>query len=196
MNRFIRYLQNYLMIGLPFVVICIVWGSLGANNMEKALNYSPFTKMIWSGFGYNIMLWFTLLIVYLFALVLIPSVREKTLRRLANMKERDEREQYITGKASRAAYISTLSILILFLFISLFSFNVIKTPADKAGHHYRASIGMHYTMLNSSVAPSPAKNAEEILFDTNQYTLSSSSILLILLAWQLFIFNRAARKEQ
>ena len=115
MNKIIRYIQNYLICALPFVIGCMVWETIQPD-IQFGKSSSIIAKVLWELLSWNLMLWFAFLVLFLISLVAISSVREKTLRRLANLHERDEREQYITGKAARAAYISTLSFLILFLF--------------------------------------------------------------------------------
>lgn len=193
-NRLIRLIQNYLIIGLPFVIICMVWSSLQTEpgNLQNA---SYITQKVWDALGFNIMLWFATLIVFLFILVVAPNVREKTLRRLANLQERDEREQYITGKAARTAYISTLSLMIFFLFFSIFSLRVFTTPKTATTKHQASvSIGLHFGVLDKT--PVETRTEGKILFESNDIPLSKSAIILILLSWQLLSFNLAARKEQ
>lgn len=195
MNKFVRFIQNYLLVGFPFVIACMVWETLHPEIALTNINSIP-EKILWNGLGINLMCWFAMLIVFLVILVVVPSIREKTLRRLANLKERDEREQYITGKASRAAYISTLSLMIFFLFMSVLSVSIEKLPNDQAseGHRLTANIGLHFNLLNDYEAN---KNPEvKVLFDSRNITPSSSAIIFILLGWQLMVFNLAARKEK
>lgn len=120
MNKLIRFIQNYLIIALPFVIACMIWSTVSPEEQFLA-EASTLTTMIWNALSINLMGWFAILVLFLTLSVIAPSIREKTLRRLANLKERDEREQYITGQASRAAYISTLSLTLFFLFFSIFS---------------------------------------------------------------------------
>lgn len=115
MIKFIRCVQNYLLYALPFVLICMAWGTVQTES-EILRDATFLIKASWEVLSWNLMLWFAVLIMFLFLLVLIPSAREKTLIRLANLKVRDEREQFITGKAARSAYISSLSLLIVLLF--------------------------------------------------------------------------------
>lgn len=198
MNKIIRYIQTYLIIGFPFVITCMLWQILGGTQKEIVKDASLITRVLWDMLGWNIMLWFAMLIVFLFLLVAIPSAREKTLRRLANLKERDEREEYITGKASRAAYIATLSLMIFFLFFSMFSFNVYSIPQDQAINGKRTAVGISfgYSLLNKPDVENTPTPKQEMLFSSKNVSLSTSSIIFILLSWQLLIFNLAARKEQ
>jgi len=179
-------MQNYLLYGFPFVLALIVWSGVAS---------SPH-GILYELFSYNFMLWFVMFITYMILLVLIPSVRDKTLSRLANLKERDEREEYITGKAARESYIATLALTLLFLFFSLFGFtfaSVQQTDPQKPGHTVGMNIG--YSIFNHTNKNVTDENKTTI-FDSKQYALSSSSIILLLLGWQILIFNLAARKER
>lgn len=129
-------------------------------------------------------------------LVIIPQLREKTLRRLANVQERDEREEYITGKAARATYIATLSLMLFFLFFSLIDINFSKlNQQDKHKPQHSISISAHYRFFSEPAVKSSDDRITTI-FDTNQFSLSCATLIFMLLGWQLFIFNRVARKER
>lgn len=196
MNKTLRLIQSYLVIGLPFVIIFMIWNTIHTQN-EIFLDASVIKKIIFNTLVVNLVLWFIVFIAFLIILVIMPSAREKTLRRLANLKERDEREEYITGKASRATYLSTLSIMILFLFFSVFSFNLYKIPKNQAeNEHHKLSfnIGLRFSLLNP---PSVEKTPDgEVLFESNYISLSKSAIILILICWQLLVFNLTARRIQ
>ncbi len=196
MNKLIRIAQTYLLYALPFVILCMIWGSLSAER-EILGNSSFFIKALWEVLSWNLMIWFAILIFYLVTMVTFPEVREKTLRRLANMSERDEREQFITGQASRSAYLATLSLLIFMLFFSIFTLNLKKVPADQAidGKEHTISIGLHLNLLDKNPAKSETTTGE-VLFESMDLPLSKTALLLILILWQLAAFNISARKEQ
>lgn len=194
MNKIIWIVQNYLIIGLPFVIIVLTLSAINPNNdvINYAINHY---KIFWNIFGIGLMLWFVILFLYLVSLIIAPTIREKTLKRLANLKERDEREEYITGKASRSAYISTLSIMIFFLFLSMFNLSIYKVPKDKSidGHRYTLNMGFHYAVFNK-VDNNTISEGTAVLDSKNIFP-STSTVILILLAWQLLAFNINARKE-
>jgi hypothetical protein len=172
----------------------MVWS--GSRSQADILQYAGlFERASWQILSWNLMIWFAVLIIFLAMLVVIPSVRENTLRRLANLKERDEREEYITGKASRAAYFSTLSLIIFFLFFTLCSISIYEMPKDAT---HKKHIDMNISMGVNFLEKSTLKTNPEgiVLFATKNIMPSSFSILAILLVWQLFIFNYTARKEQ
>ena len=197
MNKIIRYIQNYLICALPFVIGCMVWETIQPD-IQFGKSSSMVAKVLWEVLSWNLMLWFAFLVIFLISLVAISSVREKTLRRLANLHERDEREQYITGKAARAAYISTLSFLILFLFLSMVSLRISDIPKNQVvnGHHKQVNIGIHFSFLDKHTDDMINQTPEEkIFFDSDTIKPSTSAILLFLFCWQLLIFNLTARKE-
>jgi hypothetical protein len=194
MNKVLRFMQAYLIIGLPFVMAIIVWQSIHPS--IEGIKGNALLTFLWQALGINIMAWFSVLILFLLVLLIAPSVREKTLRRLANLQERDEREEYITGKASRASYIASLSMLLFFLFVSLFSLRITTISPEQSinGHRHQVSLRVGYSLLNRDKIEK--KTDENIMFDSENISLSSSSILLILLSWQLLTFNYTARKEK
>ncbi len=194
MIRFVRFVQNYLLGALPFVLICMVWGTR-YTEVEILKNPKVFTIILWNVLSWNLMLWFAVLIVFLVLLVALPKVREKTLRRLANLQERDEREQYITGKAARAAYISSLSILILLFFLSVFSLKITRFPEGETnnGKHGSVAIGLRFSLLDE--APAEGHSVDQIGIEYTHFPLSKTAVLLGLIVWQLVIFNVSARRE-
>lgn len=194
MTKTIRWIQNYLLYTLPFVLICMAWGTF---RPEKEILTDPtfFTKAAWELLSWNLMLWFAVLILFLILLVALPEARERTLKRLANLKERDEREQFITGKASRAAYISTLSLMILWLFLSIFSLNIYRVPENEAVNEKTGTvaIGLGFSLLDKPHVETNSEN--EVIFESKDIPLSKTAIILILVIWQLAVFNFTARKE-
>lgn len=199
MNKIMRFIQNYLIVGLFFVIALMVWSYLQKNSATSSIEKALHEILSW-----NFMLWFATLIVFLIMLVAIPLAREKTLKRLANLKERDEREQYITGRAARAAYISTLSLMIFFLFFSVFSFRMHHYPSSQAiehngGHNYSLAMKIGFDFFDKpEVNSNSTQNQPDdtLVFDLQNITPSKSAMILILLCWQLLIFNFTARKEQ
>ena len=197
MTKTIRIVQNYLIYTLPFVLICMAWGTIQGviHPGSEIINDTFIMKASWELLSWNLMLWFSVLIFFLTLLLFSQEAREKTLKRLANLKERDERDQYITGKASRAAYISTLSLLIFFLFFSIFSLNIYRAPKSEVpnGNTGTVAIGLHFNLLDKSrVETSPTG---QVIFESKDIPLSKTAILLILMLWQLLTFNFTARNE-
>lgn len=195
MTKAIRLIQNYLFYTLPFLLACMALGTMSSEK-EILQEASVVTRVLWEILSWNLMLWFGVLILFLVLLVALPEARERTLKRLANLKERDEREQFITGKAARTAYISTLSLLVFFLFFSIFSLNIYREPESAAikGKRGTVNIGLHLNLLDKPRIET-SEDTKQVIFETKDIPLSKTGILLILILWQLAAFNITARKE-
>lgn len=194
MNKFVRMIQSYLLFALPFVLICMIWGTF-SSEAEILRHSTMLTKISWEILSWNLMFWFTALILFLVLLVLVPEARDRTLKRLANLQERDEREQFLTGQASRAAYISTFSLMILLLFISVFSLSVYRAPENEAveGKRGKVYVGLNFSLLDEPKVH--VSSEQQILFETKDIPLSKSAILLLLIVWQLSTFYVTARRN-
>lgn len=192
MNKLIRYLQNYLIYGMLPVVGLIIWSIFMKHNIAES---NLLVRIMHEILSYNMMIWFAALILWMIGMVVVPEIREKSLRRLANLQERDEREEYITGKAARSSYVATLSLTLFFLFFSMFNFHYSKleqTSPDKPGHSI--GIGFGYRLFAETVTDKQTVKGVSPIFDSTSYALSGSTLLLILLGWQLLFFNLSARK--
>ena len=192
MHKLIRYIQNYLVYGFLPVVGLIIWSIFIKQNISES---NLLVRTIHEILSYNMMIWFVTFILFMVSMVVIPAIREKTLRRLANLQERDEREEYITGKAARSSYVATLSLTLFFLFFSMFNFHyskLEKSSPDKPGHS--VGIGFGYRLFAETVTDKQTVKGVSPIFDSTSYALSGSTLLLILLAWQLLFFNLSARK--
>jgi hypothetical protein len=63
MNKVVRFMQNYLIIGLPFVMGIIIWQTIQPG-IEGIENNHPLLKFLWDALGINIMVWFGVLVVF------------------------------------------------------------------------------------------------------------------------------------
>jgi hypothetical protein len=198
-NKLCHYMQNYLLYGFVLVVALLVWG-IGIAYFSPLYLISDsniVVRIIHELLSYNFMLWFSTLVLYMVFLVVVPNFREKTLRRLANLQERDEREEYLTGKAARASYMATLSLTLFFLFFSFININFSKlNPTDPQKSKHSMSVGIHYSFFNKSETKESSNEQVTTIFDTRQFSLSGSTIFLMFLGWQLFVFNLVAKRER
>ncbi len=193
MKKVFRWVQNYLVYASPFVVVTMIWSHFRSGG-ESPLQ-SVVSKFLWNVFSWNLMLWFVVLILFFFMLVFWPFAREQTLKRVANIKDRDEREELISGKAAKTSYISTLSILILFLFLSIFQLEVKRLPPDQAidGKTGTVSIGMGFEFFET--AKIEGEGADSPFFEMKEFPLSKPAILLLILIGHVGVFNLCIRKE-
>ncbi len=191
MTKAIRFIQNYLVWAVPFVIVCMVWSSLRA----QAAADPPLVHFLWEALSWNLIVWFATLLLFLVTMSIFPAVREGTLIRLANIRERDEREQLITGKAARAAFLSTLSLLVLLFFLSIFTVDVTQIPKEHApaGKNRTLSIGVNFGFFDR--APVPPESPGEVLFNYGKFPVSKAGLILIVIFWQLVAFHVVAKRE-
>jgi len=193
MKKTFNVIQNYLLIASPFVVATMIWSSF--LSFGRPENPTPALSMLWELLSGNLMLWFVLLIVYLAFIVFYAPSRESVLKKIANIKERDEREAYITGKASRATFISTLSVLILLLFASTFQVTISKLPAQEVYEGNTKMLSLGFDMSLWDTETTQKKDSNEVIFETKKLPLSKSSLILLLIVWQVAAYNWNVRKE-
>lgn len=130
-------------------------------------------------------------------LLLSGPFREKVLTRLTFIKERDEREAMLTGRAAKATMLTSLAILIFLFCMSCFQVSVVSLPPDKAIDDKTKvlSLGVSFNLLTDR----PAKAAGEAAHDKGiiNYTglpVSSSAVILGLILWQIIVYNYSMRR--
>lgn len=193
MNKFFQTLHKYLLYSFPFVLLLMVWGSF--QDQESFQAQGVFFYYLYEILAWNLMLWFALLLVALLFLVFHSDFRHMTLRRVANLKEEDEREEEITGRAAKSSYVATMGVLIFLLFLSIFQFNVQKLAPEKAvdGKTKTINIGMKFNLFEESVKQE--KEDEDIIVQSTDVPLTKTGILILLLLWQWVTYNFQIRKE-
>lgn len=192
MTKLNRWLQNYLIYGLPLVLICVLWSNF--QDQKEIFAQGLLSRAAWEILSWNLMLWFVTLIIFLVLMVFNSSTREMVTRRIANIKERDEREVYITGQASKSTFTLTLTILIALLFISVFTFNIRHLePAERINDQSKSvSIGFNFKLTDKPKIETDQNG--NIIFESKDIPLSKSAILLLLIIGQITIFSYSARK--
>jgi hypothetical protein len=192
MKFFTKSLQNYLLIGFPFVITCAVW-QFFVSERTIAETASGLTTFTWDVLSWNVMMWFAALVVFLVTLLMSPSFRGDIVSRLANIQDRDEHEAQITGAAAKSTFVATLSFMIVLLFCSTFSLSFSPIPANQQydGKTRQVHVSMNFRLFDESASRSPAPGS----FNSRDFSPSASACLMALIAWQLISFRRSARKE-
>jgi hypothetical protein len=126
------------------------------------------------------------ILYFLIALLLNAPFRKIFVSRLAGIRERDEREEYVTGRALRTTFLLMISMEIVIILLAFMQISITPTPD---GHH-NLIMGMglvtktHFDVLQRSAQPGfpsvlPAHYA---------------GLFIILLAAQLILFRLFSRK--
>ena len=146
----------------------------------------------------QILLW--ILISWLFSISMLFSMnnREIFLKKLSGIKERDEREVQIVGKSMRVSYLTTMTILLFLLFLSIFDVHFSIKPLDNVelGQPSKSmgfSAGVGYSIINSWAIVTE-KEGYDYFFEYHGLPLSTPTLILILLLWQIVSFRVVSRR--
>ena len=123
--------------------------------------------------------------------------RDVVLKKLSGIKEKDEREVQITGKALKSSYLSSMTILLFLLLISLFEVEAVRKSADNVEPgQLRGSISLHigFKVLNSDAIIIQKEGYDwKILIE--DLAISSSTLITILLVWQIVSYRYVSKRS-
>lgn len=198
---FRKIVIGYIFYTFPLTLIAffIIPKPQGPAEYEEVLNY--ILNAISSSTVYRIafaqfVLW--ILISWLFSISMLFSRnnREIFLKKLSGIKERDEREVQIVGKSMRASYLTTMTILLSFLFLSIFSMEVAVNSADTIESGQSRGywgVGFAYNPINPW-AITTQKEGYDSYFSYHGLPISPPTLILILLVWQIVSFRVVSRR--
>lgn len=155
-------------------------------------NHFSGVRALYNMSGFLFAIWMVLSVYLGIRLVVSGDFRDRVLVRLTFIRERDEREVLLTGKATKTALMTSMAVLILLFCLSCFQVSFFKLPADKAidGKTRGFSLGLNFSLFNDQ----GKKISEEVsdrynVFSYNGLPLSSSTVILLLIAWQVISYN-------
>lgn len=196
MNKYDKFFIKYVIYTLPAVLILLVWGSFGdPNELSKS---SGIIRLVWDTFGWILMIWVVVSFYLSVRTVFSTKFREVVLSRMTKIKERDEREEEISGHAAKFSFFSTMAVLLLFFFLSIFTVTIGRLPEtnienDKTGY---ISLNMSFEpyRLEKSRLSRKTKRGETII-SYNDLPLTNAGLLLILILWQIGSYHLVAQRE-
>lgn len=198
MNRLNRLIPRYLAYSFPAVLIMFGWGFF--QNQQGVLDVNnTFVYAVWTALAFHLMLWLLVFIYFILILLLSPAFRDAFLARLIRIKERDERESLIIGRAGRFSFLSTLALLVFLLFFSTINVSVTRLPAEKAidGKRHTLSIGMSFLVFDKNACNKNQDSSHDTYTCSTQILLPSKQImLLVLIVWHLGSFYYVSRKHR
>jgi hypothetical protein len=201
MNKFFRLnklLGKYIIFASPLVIVMLVWSALvHPGNQAPTHRFSSVAvQILWDVLGIHLLVWLAVFLYLFIMLVLSATMREMLLTRLARIKERDEREDFIVGRAARASWLSTLALMMFMLIVSGLHISVSEFPKDeqKPGMRRSVSIGYGFSLFQKSAARKSSALKGHSLFSFSGTALSKSALLLVLMIWHLLSFHLFSRK--
>jgi len=188
-------LLRYLVFALPFHMLFILGGLF--KTADNAMWQSGLIKAVTNILMWNFLLWFLALFFIMAELLLNERFRSEVFgaaARLAGVKEQDERESMAVDKAGRYAFISTMSLLVILLFVLSLSVNIGNLPPSqwKDKNHKYISVGFGMALTTDS---NKGKDAAGDIFSTAGTGLSAWSIVALITGWHLLGFFVFLRRE-
>lgn len=146
--------------------------------------------------GIAVASWLALLLFLCVRLIVSGALRDALLTRLTFMKERDEREALLTGEATKATFLVSLAVLILLFFLSCLQVSVYRLPPEKAvnGKTGVVTLGFTCDLLPDQGKSGVPAEARKNIFSYDGLPLSGSSVILIMIIWQVISYNYLMRR--
>ncbi len=195
MKRLDSILLKVFLYGLPAVVALAVFSySYGLGIINHAAGH---VKLLYNFAGFIFAFWMMLSIYLSVRLMVSGWFRDKALAKLTFMRERDEREVVLTGKATKTTFLTSLAILIFLFCLSCFQVSIYRVPPEKAlnGKTGFVSLGLGFDLLERSgqAKPDDAIQKNDILSYTG-LPVSSTTVIWVLILWQIISYNYSMRR--
>jgi hypothetical protein len=157
---------------------------------------SSFLMTIHDFSGLAFSAWILLTLFLSLRLLLSQEFRDEVLGRLTFFKDRDEREVFLSGQATRYAFMSSLAILGLLLCLSVFQVSVYRVPPERAvnGKTGTLSLDADVRLLKASDS-NVASEASVMYFAHSGLPLTNTAVILLLIIWQIGSYNLFMKKK-
>jgi hypothetical protein len=181
MNKLDYVLGKIFMFAIPIVILMAVMGNFCKNNFIC---------------GFLFALWILLAVYLSIRLIIAESFRDAVLVKLTFIKERDEREVLLTGKAVKTTFLTSLAVLLLLFCLSCFQISVYRTSPEKAinGKTGVVSLGFNLSLFPVSAEPADNSVIQKNIFSYTQLPISATAVILLMILWQIIFYNCSMRK--
>lgn len=195
MKRLDSTLPKVFLLLLPAVVILSVFSYLYS---AGAIDHNAGCNRFLNGFaGLVIVLWMALSLYLSVRLVVSGQFRDQVIARITFIRERDEREAILTGKAAKTAFLTSLALLIFLFCLSCFQVSVYRVPPENAvdGRTGLVSLGISLNFLEQDKQDrSPEMTSRKDIFSYTGLPLSNTAIVLMLIFWLIASYNYSMRR--
>lgn len=182
---------NFVFYTAPLALICFLFLGLIESRIKTNLDSIHF-------FASCLVILWTLITFFLtIPMFFSKSLRNVVLARLSGIKERDEREVQIAGNALKSTYLTTMTFLLFLLFVSLFYIHVGKMPVgsvEPGQPRTEVCLKLEFHLINSNKVVTQKQGFEKY-FEINDLPISSSTLIIILLLWQIFSYRHVSRRS-
>jgi hypothetical protein len=193
MKRCDSILLKVFLCGLPFIAVLV---AVCHFYDPDGINHNPYLQGLNSVCGLFFSVWMALTIYLSVRLMASGSLRDQVLTKLTFMRERDEREAMMAGRATRTAFLTSLAVLVFLFFLSCFQVSVYRVPPELAvnGKTGFLTLGVGFDMVQHADPARAAEKPHEDLFSYTGLPLSTTAVILILIAWQVLSYNYTVRR--
>lgn len=194
MKRLDSILLKFFLYGLPAVIVFAAFSYF--YNLEVVNHANVYFNLLNSFAGLVFALWMSLSLYLSIRLIVSVPFRDQVLAKLTFIRERDEREAILTGKATRTTFLTSLAILIFLFCLSCFHVSIYRLPQKKAvdGKTGIISLGLGFSFLEHSKQDKPETIEKEDIFSYNGLPVSSTTVILMLIVWQIISYNYSMRR--
>lgn len=194
MNKLDAFFLKLFLYGVP---VLIGYAGFAYSYDPDTSTQAEYIKALYNLGGIVFGVWMTLSIYLSIRLMISELFREKVLAKLTFIKERDEREILLTGKAAKTTMLTSLAILIFLFCLSCFQVSIYSVPPEQSveGKSRAISLGLNFSIFEST----HQENQEEVIYRKNiiSYTglpVSNSTVILGLIIWQIAAYNYSMRR--
>lgn len=195
MKRFDSVLLKVFLYGLPLVAVLAVFSYFYSIGVVK--HGGDYVKFLNGFAGLVFAVWMMLSVLLSLRLIVSGPFRDRVIARITFIRERDEREAILTGKATKTAFLTSLAFLILLFCLSCFQVSIYRVPLEKAvdGKTGIVSLGFGFSLLEPDRQDRPEDTIErKDIFSYRGLPVSSSTIILMLIVWQIISYNYSMRQ--
>lgn len=182
---------------LPILALYAI--SLGLFDLEQFSLVNVYARF-WYDFGGCVIFgsWMIISIFLSSRLVTSTRFREYISSKVSFLKERDEREFLLTGKAARNTMLTTMAVLLLLFCLSCFQFSVYRVPPEQAveGKDKVLTLDFHFELANDMPVENLQNGMErEDIISYKGLPVSTSTVILGLICWQIASYQCLIHKE-
>ncbi|MBP2631028.1 MAG: hypothetical protein H6Q70_1656 [Firmicutes bacterium] len=195
MKKLDLVLLRIFLYGLPLIILFAIFSY--SYDVEANASSGNYLEMIYDFAGLMFGSWLLLSIYLAVRLIFSGAFREKVLTRLTFIKERDEREVMLTGKAAKATMLTTIAILIFLFCLSCFQISVSTIPPEQVidGKTRELTLNLNFELLaNLPKNESSGIMQKQNILDYTGLPFSGSTVIFGLLIWQIIAYNYWMRR--
>ena len=194
MKKFKKIVIGYVFYTFPLTLVGYAFLFVTENRVS--LSYGVFLNTLIYVSLIQTLIWTLTSLFLSISLFFSQNNRDVVLKKLSGIKERDEREIQIVGRALKSSYLTTMTILFFLLFISFFHVQVCKKssenvePGQKAGS---ISFGLRIGLFDKDGLVTQ-KEGYDFFYQYNNIPISTQGLIIILLVWQIVSYRFVSRR--